>query len=88
MAFPERKPRKVPGRDNVGGRGGPGRGSRTPGFVWVSGATSCVAGAPGVRPHPTPGSHGPWAPPPAAVCFPEGPGGPGSVGEEGDPGGD
>lgn len=47
MAFPERKRGKVPGRDKVGGRGGPGRGSRTPGFVRVSAA---AAGAPGVGP--------------------------------------
>lgn len=59
MAFPERKRGKVPGRDKVGGRAGPGRGSRTPGFVRVSGAASCPAGAPGVRPGPAPLSHGP-----------------------------
>lgn len=56
MAFPERKQGKVPGRDKVGGRGGPGLGSRTrtPGFVQVSGVASCPAGAPGVPPDPAP----------------------------------
>ena len=83
MAFPERKRGKVPGRDKVGGRAEPGRGSGTPGFVWVSGAASCMVGAPGVRPHPAPRSHGPWGS--SSRCcgssFPEGPAGPGPWGK-------
>lgn len=90
MAFPERKRGKVPGRDKVGGRAEPGRGSGTPGFVWVSGAASCVVGAPGVRPHPAPRSHGPWGSS-SRYCgssFPEGPAGPGPWGKRVNQGGD
>lgn len=82
MAFPERKRGKVPGRDKVGGRAGPGRGSRTPGFVRVSGAASCPAGAPGVRPDPAPLSHGPGPQPPPLSASPRGRG---SVGDQGEP---
>lgn len=82
MAFPERKRGKVPGRDKVGGRAGPGRGSRTPGFVRVSGAASCPAGAPGVRPDPAPLSHGPGPQLPPLSASPRGRG---SVGDKGEP---
>lgn len=70
MAFPERKRGKVPGRDKV--EGGLGRGAgRTPGFVRLSGATSCLTGAPGVRPRPAPRS--PCLGSSSRLCFPQGP---------------
>lgn len=48
MAFPERKYGKVAGRDKGEVRAGPGSGSDS----GVSGATSRLARAPGVRPGP------------------------------------
>lgn len=72
MTFPERKRGKVPGRDKGGGRGGPGRGSRAPGFVRVSGAAPCPEKDSRCPARPRPSVPRPWAPAPAAVYFPEG----------------